>query len=88
MNNPLSAGAVGFSIMPDWPANQPAKKATPSNSTSTVVLSEASPQTQPLQQRSITELPPELLVLIFDYLEFNDIRQVNATCLAFREVVK
>ncbi|WP_257266058.1 F-box protein, partial [Endozoicomonas sp. ONNA2] len=38
-------------------------------------------------QRTITELPPELLAMIFDYLEFDDIRHVNATCLAFREVV-
>ncbi|WP_257265270.1 F-box protein, partial [Endozoicomonas sp. ONNA2] len=85
MSDPLSATAVGFSMMPNWPVNQPGKT-TPSNSPSTV--SKASPQIQPLRQRSITELPPELLVIIFDYLEFDDIRQVNATCLAFREVVK
>ena len=92
MSNPLSSGAVGLSMVPGWPVNQPAKT-TPSNSPSTIALPEASPQKQPPQkqplwQRRITELPPELLAMIFDYLEFDDIRRVNATCLAFREVVK
>ncbi|WP_257265263.1 F-box-like domain-containing protein, partial [Endozoicomonas sp. ONNA2] len=96
MSNPLSAAATSFAMVPYWPENQPAK--TPSNYPPTVVFPRASPktfhaqtppaQTQPLRQRSITELPPELLVSIFDYLEFDDIRRVNATCLAFREVVK
>ena len=97
----MSSGAVGLSMVPDW-SNQPAKT-TPSNSPSTIALPEASLQKQPLQkqplqkqplqkqplwQRRITELPPELLVMIFDHLEFDDIRRVNETCLAFREVVK
>ncbi|WP_257294599.1 F-box/WD repeat-containing protein [Endozoicomonas sp. YOMI1] len=74
-------------MVPGWPVNQPARS-TPSNSPSTIALPKSSPQKQPLWQRRITELPPELLVLIFDYLEFDDIRRVNETCLAFREVVK
>nr|WP_306671641.1 F-box/WD40 repeat-containing protein [Endozoicomonas sp. ONNA2] len=89
-------------MVSDWPVTQPAKT-TPFNDPSTVIPPQASRQTQlsptkppptkppptkPLQQRRITELPPELLAMIFDYLEFDDIRQVNATCLAFREVVK
>ena len=106
MSNPLSSGAVGVSMVPDWP-DQPAKS-TPSSSSSTITLPKESPQKQslqkqslqkqslqkqplqkqPLSQRRITELLPELLAMIFDYLEFDDIRQVNATCLAFREVVK
>ncbi|WP_257263675.1 F-box/WD40 repeat-containing protein [Endozoicomonas sp. ONNA2] len=85
MSEPLCATAVSFSMVPYCPANHPGKT-TPANSPSTV--SEASPQIQSLGQRSIIELPPELLVMIFDYLEFDDIRRVNATCLAFREVVK
>ncbi|WP_257263676.1 F-box protein, partial [Endozoicomonas sp. ONNA2] len=85
MSNPLSAAAVGFSMVPGWPVNHP-DKTRPCNSPSTVALLEANPQKhppqkQPLYQRRITELPPELLVKIFDYLEFDDIRQVNATCL-------
>ncbi|WP_257262998.1 F-box protein, partial [Endozoicomonas sp. ONNA2] len=88
MSDPLSATAVGFSMVPYW--RQPAKT-TPFNAPSTVTRPGASRQAhppqiqplqiQPLQQRKITELPPELLVMIFDYLEFDDIRQVNATCL-------
>ncbi|WP_422461430.1 MULTISPECIES: F-box-like domain-containing protein [unclassified Endozoicomonas] len=94
MSDPLFPGAVGASIAPDWPASEPAET-TPSSSAT--ALPEASPQTQfpqqfpqkqPLWQRRITELPPELLVMIFDHLEFDDIPQVNATCQAFREVVK
>ncbi|MBO9482048.1 F-box/WD40 repeat-containing protein [Salinisphaera sp. G21_0] len=92
MSDPLFPGAVGASIAPDWPANEPAKTPPP-GSPRAIALPEASPQTQlpqqqPLWQRSITELPHELLVMIFDHLEFDDIRQVNATCLTFREVVK
>ncbi|WP_422466062.1 hypothetical protein [Endozoicomonas sp. ALC013] len=92
MSDPLFPGAVGASIAPDWPANEPAKTPLP-GSPRAIALPEASPQTQfpqqqPLWQRRITELPPELLAIIFDHLEFDDIRQVNATCLAFREVVK
>ncbi|WP_257263674.1 F-box protein [Endozoicomonas sp. ONNA2] len=93
MSNPLSAAATGFPVVPDWPENQPAKT-TRSNSPSTAATAQAlsvqtqPAQTQPLRQRRITELLPELLVLIFDYLEFDDIRRVNATCLAFRDVVK
>ncbi|MGI2027886.1 F-box-like domain-containing protein [Endozoicomonas acroporae] len=94
MSDPLFPGTVGASIAPDWPANEPAKTTPPS---SAIVLPAASPQTQfpqqfpqkqPLWQRRITELPPELLVMIFDHLEFDDIPQVNATCQTFREVVK
>ncbi|WP_163369473.1 F-box protein [Endozoicomonas acroporae] len=90
MSDPLFPRTVGASIAPDWPVNEPAKTTPPS---SAIVLTAASPQTQfpqkqPLWQRTITELPPELLAMIFDHLEFDDIRQVNATCLAFREVVK
>ncbi|WP_163369472.1 F-box/WD repeat-containing protein [Endozoicomonas acroporae] len=87
MSDPLIPGAAGTSIAPDWPANEPAKT-TPPGSPRAMALPEASPQKQPLWQRKITELPPELLAIIFDYLEFDDIRQVNATCLAFRDVVK
>ncbi|WP_422447520.1 MULTISPECIES: F-box/WD repeat-containing protein [unclassified Endozoicomonas] len=94
MSDPLFPGTVGTSIAPDWPVNEPAKTTPPS---SAIALPEASPQTQfpqqfpqkrPLWQRRITELPPELLVMIFDHLEFDDIPQVNATCQTFREVVK
>ncbi|WBA82233.1 F-box/WD40 repeat-containing protein [Endozoicomonas sp. GU-1] len=89
MSDPLSPRAVG---VPDWPANEPAKT-TPPSSPRAIELPAASPQTQfpqqqPLWQRTITELPRELLAIIFDHLEFDDIRQVNATCLAFRDVVK
>ncbi|USE37346.1 F-box/WD repeat-containing protein [Endozoicomonas sp. SCSIO W0465] len=87
MSYPVSAGAAGLSMMQDWPVNQPEKTA-PANTLPAIALPEPSPQNQPLQQRRITELPTELLVMIFDYLEFDDIRQVNGTCLAFREVVK
>ncbi|WP_257266535.1 F-box protein, partial [Endozoicomonas sp. ONNA2] len=87
MSNPISTTAVGLSKVPDCPVNPPAKTIR-SNSPPTVALPLAGPQTQPLWQRTITELPSELLVMIFDYLEFDDIRHVNATCLAFRDVVK
>ncbi|USE37348.1 F-box/WD40 repeat-containing protein [Endozoicomonas sp. SCSIO W0465] len=92
MSYPVSSGAAGLSMMQDWPVNQP-EKTTPANTLPAIALPEPgpqnqAPQNQPLQQRRITELPTELLVMIFDCLEFDDIRQVNATCLAFREVVK
>ncbi|WP_257265262.1 F-box protein [Endozoicomonas sp. ONNA2] len=89
MSNPLSSGA---SMIPVNPPQQTTPSLPPT------ALPEASPQKhppqiqpsqiQPLRERRITELPPELLVIIFDYLEFDDIRRVNATCLAFRDVVK
>ena len=94
MSDPLIPGAVSTSIAPNWPVNEPAKTTPPS---SAIALPAASPQTQflqqfpqkqPLWQRRITELPSELLAIIFDHLEFDDIRHVNATCLAFRDVVK
>ncbi|WP_422461428.1 MULTISPECIES: F-box-like domain-containing protein [unclassified Endozoicomonas] len=95
MSDPLSSGAAGVPMAPDWPAHLPTKT-SPSDSPSNIALAEISPQKQPSQkqplwqtlwQRRITELPPELLVKIFDYLEFDDIRRINATCLAFRDVV-
>ncbi|MBO9494190.1 F-box/WD repeat-containing protein [Thalassotalea sp. G20_0] len=91
MSDPLSSGAAGVPMAPDWPAHLPTKT-SPSDSPSTIALAEISPQKQPPQkqtlwQRRITELPPELLAMIFDHLEFDDIRRVNATCLAFRDVV-
>ncbi|WP_422488962.1 F-box protein [Endozoicomonas sp. ALE010] len=86
VSNPLYATAAGLSKVPDCPVNPPAKTIR-SKSPPTVACPEVCPQTQPLWQRTITKLPPELLVMIFDYLEFDDIRHVNATCLAFRDVV-
>ncbi|WBA82234.1 F-box/WD40 repeat-containing protein [Endozoicomonas sp. GU-1] len=90
MSDPLFPRAADASIAPNWPVNEPAKTTPPS---SAIALPAASPQTQfpqqqPLWQRRITELPHELLAIIFDHLEFDDIRHVNATCLAFRDVVK
>ncbi len=81
-------------MVPDWPENQ-SPEMIPAKSTSLLpeasphkLLPQTAPPQQPLRQRKITELPLELLAMIFDYLEFDDIRRVNATCLAFRDVVK